>query len=183
MADEDVDDADEAADEEGGGEGEAKSGGGSKKKLFIIIGAAALVLLGGGAAAFFTGLLDPLIGGKSEHAEGTSGESSAPTSPDKVVFHDLPEMIVTLNTGARKSAFLKIRVSLELTQSADVPKVQAVMPRIVDNFQVYLRELRVEDLKGSAGMYRLREELLTRVKAAAHPTRVNAVLFKEMLIQ
>jgi len=182
MADEDVDDADEAADEEGGGEGEAKSGGGSKKKLFIIIGAAALVLLGGGAAAFFTGLLDPLIG-KSEHADASSGDSSAPTSPDKVVFHDLPEMIVTLNTGARKSAFLKIRVSLELTQSADVPKVQAVMPRIVDNFQVYLRELRVEDLKGSAGMYRLREELLTRVKAAAHPTRVNAVLFKEMLIQ
>jgi flagellar protein FliL len=182
MADEDVDDADDAADgEEGSGEGEGKSGG-SKKKLFIIIGAAALVVLGGGAAAFFTGLLDPLIGGKSEQAQ-TGGDSAAPTSPDKVVFHDLPEMIVTLNTGARKSAFLKIRVALELTQSADIPKVQAVMPRIVDNFQVYLRELRVEDLKGSAGMYRLREELLTRVKAAAHPTRVNAVLFKEMLIQ
>jgi flagellar protein FliL len=182
MADDDVDDADDAADgEEGGGGGEGKSG--SKKKLFIIIGAAVLVVLGGGAAAFFTGLLDPLMGGKSEQAQTGSGDSAAPTSPDKVVFHDLPEMIVTLNTGARKSAFLKIRVSLELTQSSDVPKVQAVMPRIVDNFQVYLRELRVEDLKGSAGMYRLREELLTRVKAAAHPTRVNAVLFKEMLIQ
>jgi flagellar FliL protein len=139
-------------------------------------------LLGGGAAAFFTGLLDPLIGGTSEQAEG-SGEATASATPGTVVFHDLPEMIVTLNTGARKSAFLKIRVSLELTQSADVPKVQAVMPRIVDNFQVYLRELRVEDLKGSAGMYRLREELLTRVKAAAHPAKVNAVLFKEMLIQ
>ena len=92
-------------------------------------------------------------------------------------------MIVTLNTGARKAAFLKIRVSLELTRADDVAKVQAVMPRIVDNFQVYLRELRMEDLKGSAGMYRLREELLTRVKAAAHPAKVNAVLFKEMLIQ
>ena len=182
MADEDLDDADEAADgEEGAAEGAAK-GGGSKKKLFIIIGAAALVLLGGGAAAFFTGLLDPLLGGKSEQAEG-SGDEKASATPGTVVFHDLPEMIVTLNTGARKSAFLKIRVSLELTQSSDVPKVQAVMPRIVDNFQVYLRELRVEDLKGSAGMYRLREELLTRVKAAAHPARVNAVLFKEMLIQ
>jgi len=57
------------------------------------------------------------------------------------------------------------------------------MPRIIDNFQVYLRELRIDDLKGSAGMYRLREELLTRVNAAAQPAKINAVLFKEMLIQ
>jgi len=57
------------------------------------------------------------------------------------------------------------------------------MPRIIDNFQVYLRELRLEDLRGSAGMYRLREELLTRVVAAAQPVRVKDVLFKEMLIQ
>lgn len=180
MADEDVDDDDADEGEEGAGGGEGKSGG--KKKLFIMIGAGALVLLGGGAAAYFTGLLDPVLGGgTTETAE--SADPAAPASSDKVVFHDLPEMIVTLNTGARKAAFLKIRVSLELTQTADIPKIQAVMPRIVDNFQVYLRELRVEDLKGSAGMYRLREELLTRVKAAAHPTRVNAVLFKEMLIQ
>ena len=182
MADEDLEDDDAADGEEGGGEGEPKAGG-SKKKLFIIIGAAALVILGGGAAAFFTGLLDPLFGGSSQQsAEGTS-EGGSPAQPGTVVFHDLPEMIVTLNTGARKSAFLKIRVSLELTRTDDVAKVQAVMPRIVDNFQVYLRELRIEDLKGSAGMYRLREELLTRVKAAAHPAKVNAVLFKEMLIQ
>jgi flagellar FliL protein len=57
------------------------------------------------------------------------------------------------------------------------------MPRIMDNFQVYLRELRIEDLKGSAGMYRLREELLVRVNAAAAPAKVRDVLFKEMLVQ
>ena len=179
MADDDFEDADEAE----GGEGEGQSrGGGGKKKLLIIVGAVVLVLLGGGAALYFTGLLDPLLGGGSETAEGAGGgEPQAPTGP--AVFHDLPEMIVTLNTAQRKTAFLKIRVSLELAQSSDVPKVQAVMPRIVDNFQVYLRELRIEDLKGSAGMYRLREELLTRVKAAAAPAKINAVLFKEMLIQ
>ena len=57
------------------------------------------------------------------------------------------------------------------------------MPRIVDNFQVYLRELRLEDLRGSAGLYRLREELLSRVNIAAQPAQVNDVLFKEMLVQ
>jgi flagellar protein FliL len=58
-----------------------------------------------------------------------------------------------------------------------------VLPRIIDNFQVYLRELRVEDLKGSGGMYRLREELLLRVNAAVAPAKINDVLFKEMLVQ
>jgi flagellar FliL protein len=180
MADDDFEDSEGAE-----GEGEA-SAGGSKKKLFIIIGAAALVLVGGGAAAFFTGLLDPILGKKTEQAAATEGEGKgggkdAPSGP--VVFYDIPEMVVTLNTGARKSAFLKIHVALELPNQADVPKLQAVLPRIVDNFQVFLRELRVDDLKGSAGMYRVREELLTRVKAAAAPAKINAVLFKEMLIQ
>jgi len=58
-----------------------------------------------------------------------------------------------------------------------------LLPRIIDNFQVYLRELRVGDLKGSAGIYRLREELLTRVNSAIAPSKVKGVLFKEMLVQ
>jgi flagellar FliL protein len=70
-----------------------------------------------------------------------------------------------------------------LESEEDILRITEIMPRIIDNFQVYLRELRVEDLKGSAGMYRLREELLTRVSAAAHPIRVNDILFKEMLVQ
>jgi len=78
---------------------------------------------------------------------------------------------------------LKIRVSLELSNADDIPRIQSVMPRIMDNFQVYLRELRIEDLKGSVGMYRLREELLARVNAAVAPAKVRDVLFKEMLIQ
>jgi flagellar FliL protein len=183
MADDDFDDADDA---EGGGE-EQSGGGGGKIKLFIIIGAVIVVLLGAGAGIYFSGLLDPFLGAKTEVAEGEgagSGEKQGPKGPaGPSVFFDLPEMIVTLNTAQRKTAFLKIRVALEVARADEIPKIQAVMPRIVDNFQVYLRELRVEDLKGSAGMYRLREELLTRVKAAAAPAKVNAVLFKEMLIQ
>ena len=73
--------------------------------------------------------------------------------------------------------------TLELAAEADIEHLEQVLPRIVDNFQVYLRELRIEDLKGSAGIYRLREELLLRVNAAAYPAEVRDVLFKEMLIQ
>ena len=78
---------------------------------------------------------------------------------------------------------LTITQFLELENKEDVSKVQAVLPRIIDNFQVYLRELRIEDLRGSAGLYRLREELLTRVATAAAPAKVSDVLFKEMLVQ
>lgn len=184
MADDDFEDADDA---EGGGGGEDSGGGGGKKKLFIIIGAVVVVLLGAGAGLYFSGLLDSFLH-KKEAAEGgesaEGGEKQGPKGPaGPSVFFDMPEMIVTMNTAQRKTAFLKIRVALEVNNAQEIPKIQAVMPRIVDNFQVYLRELRVEDLKGSAGMYRLREELLTRVKAAAAPAKINAVLFKEMLIQ
>ena len=103
--------------------------------------------------------------------------------PGQAIFYDLPEMLVNLNTGGRKSSFLKIRISLELENQADIPRIERVMPRIVDNFQTYLRELRIDDLKGSAGMYRLREELLTRVSAASAPAKIKDVLFKEMLVQ
>ena len=74
-------------------------------------------------------------------------------------------------------------MSLELEDPKDIERIESIMPRIIDNFQTHLRELRIEDLKGSAGMYRLREELLARASAAAAPVKVSDVLFKEMLVQ
>jgi flagellar FliL protein len=62
-------------------------------------------------------------------------------------------------------------------------QIQPVMPRITDTFQTYLRELRPTDLDGSAGLYRLKEELTRRVNAAIAPNKVNAVLFKEIVVQ
>lgn len=191
MADDEIDDEDDDVDDEDGeGEGDGEKSKGGSKKLLIIVGLVLFLVIGAGAAVFFTGLLDPLLGGGEETAEGSAGgEASGGEDGENAegggpaVFHDMPEMIVTLNTGGRKQVFLKIRVSLELQSTGDIAKIQALMPRIVDNFQVYLRELRMDDLKGSAGMYRLREELLTRVRAAAHPAKVNGVLFKEMLVQ
>lgn len=115
-------------------------------------------------------------GGEGKSASSGEGAGSA-------VFYDLPEMLVNINTAGRKRNFLKLRVSLELGNEEDINMVENVLPRIVDNFQVYLRELRLEDLQGAAGMYRLREELLTRVNAAVRPAQVKDVLFKEMIVQ
>ena len=45
------------------------------------------------------------------------------------------------------------------------------------------RELRKSDLEGSAGIYRLKEELRRRINVAIFPAQVDAILFKELLVQ
>lgn len=150
------------------------------RRRLLILGAAGLVLIvGTGGVLYYTGIVGKLTGGHK--TETTEAEKAPPAKPS--VFFDLPDLLVNLNSTGRKTSFLKISVSLELEQQEDVPRLAAVMPRIIDNFQVYLRELRVEDLRGSGGIYRLREELLARVNAASAPVHVKDVLFKEMLVQ
>lgn len=181
MADEEDLEDEEPKDEDGDEDDESSDKPGGKRKLLIIIAVVLLLALGGIAAAYFTGLLQPIIEWITGE-EATEGEEKK-VDRENVVFFPLEELIVNLNTGGRKSTFLKIRISLELADGGDISRIESVMPRIMDNFQVYLRELRIEDLKGSAGMYRLREELLTRVNAAAAPAKIQDVLFKEMLVQ
>ncbi len=167
----------------------------SRRRLLMFIAIPIVLIVIVAAAAFLTGMLDGLLGGgkpkdaaASAAAEAPAGDKGGkPGAPGTggTVFYDMPEILVNLSSQGqiRKQNFLKIRVSFELQSALDVPKVEAVMPRIIDNFQVYLRELRVDDLQGSAGMLRLREELLARVNAAVKPAKVNDVLFKEILVQ
>ena len=152
-----------------------------KKKLPIIVGGAVALLALIGAGLYFSGLLDRFIGGEKHVAGEAAKEEKA--KKGEAVYYDLPDMLVNLNTVGKKANFLKLAISLELENSLDVTRLQSVMPRIIDNFQVYLRELRPEDLRGAPGMYRLREELLLRVNAAAAPAKIVDVLFKEMLVQ
>jgi len=140
-------------------------------KLIIIATAAVLVLGGGGTAAFLV-----FSGGKASKA--AAAPVKAPT------FVDVPEVLVNLsNAGTDRTQYLKVKVVLELPDPLIQPQVQAAMPRVMDAFQTFLRELRPSDLDGSAGLYRLKEELTRRVNAAISPHRINAVLFKEIVVQ
>ena len=166
----------EAAAEEGAVEAPKKK---SKKKL-IIIAAVLLLLVGGGVGAKLGGFLDkkPVEGADADNPPAKEKAETAEAG----TFHDLPDILVNLD-GTGKQHFLKVKVSLELANKTDEPAIDKIMPRVTDQFQTYLRELRVEDLKGSAGIYRLRLELLTRVSAAAAPIEVRDVLFRELLVQ
>jgi flagellar FliL protein len=189
MAEDLDEDFEEDVDDGDGGGGRKK---GSKKLLLMVV-LPLLLVVGALAGAYFAGLADPvfkMMGGGGEQSEpapavmteGADGAAGVPVSA--AVFYDLPEMLVDINSaGGRKRTFLKLRVALELARAGDTAQVEAMLPRVIDNFQTYLRELRVEDLQGAEGMYRLREELIVRVNNAVRPAKVNDVLFKEMLIQ
>ena len=167
---------------EDGVEIEVKPRGGlNGKKLILFIVLPLLLLLGGAGASYFLGLFDALLGIEATAEDGAVEHEPVATGPS--VYYELPEMLINLNSTGKKSNFLKITVSLELESADAVHEVEAVLPRVIDSFQVYLRELRIDDLRGSAGLYRLREELLLRVNAAVEPVRVRDVLFKEMLVQ
>jgi flagellar FliL protein len=179
-----AEDLEEDFDEEGEGS-EPQAGESTPVKLpvkkILIIVLPILLLLGAGAGLYFTGVLDSLLG-KGAKTEAPHAEV-APKAVGQAIFMDVPEMLVNLQSAGRKQAFLKIKIALELENPMDEGKIGQVMPRVLDAFQVYLRELRVEDLQGAAGMHLLREELLTRVNVAIKPTKVNDILFKEMLVQ
>jgi len=144
--------------------------------LFIALPAVAVIAIGLGAA-FFLGV----FGGKEEKKDA---HEEARAEAEHAVFFDMPELLVNMTGGGEKQQnFLKLSLSLELPNAEATPKVQAAMPRIIDSAQVFLRELRLDDLQGSAGMLRLREELMRRINAAVAPVEVRDVLFKEIIVQ
>lgn len=173
-----------AAPAEGGGS-EAKPAG-SKKKLIIIV-AAALLLVGGGGGGGYFWWSKKKAAEAAAAGEGHGGEAPGAVVNKKTTFLEMKEMMVNLSgqnlQQVERPRYLKMKVSLELSDPKLVAEVTPLLPRIEDTFQVFTRELRPTDLEGSAGVYRLKEELLRRVNVAIYPSKVEAVLFKEILIQ
>ncbi len=159
------------ADDGGDAGTRTKSG---KRKLIAILSVVVLIA-GGGAGAHFSGLL----GGSDGPAAGEGSASTKSVAPP--VFYPLPEMIVSINTGERKTMFLKLKLSIEVGNAANVSRIDPLLPRVTDTCQVFLRDLRPDDLQGSAGTARLRTELLRRISLALAPIPVNDVLITEIL--
>ena len=193
--DEDIDDVPPDDDGDDDGEGRPKKKG--RKRLIILIAAPLLVIILLVVGAVVMGIR-PFGGGADEEAaaaeeshggeggegggeHGAEGEHSA----GHVGFYELPQMTVNLNTTDGTTSFLRLTVSLELANDTPETRAQldAMLPRVIDNFQVYMRELRLDDLSGSAGLFRLKQELLSRTNRAVDPVKVSDVLFSELLVQ
>ena len=149
----------------------------------IVLGGLLVVLGGGGAAYYFLGGSPAEEHGETAAAEGAHAAPSPDLPPEHAAFFDVPDIVVNIQTADSTPAYLKLAVSLELDSPEARAAIEPVMPRVVDQFQTYLRELRVDDVRGSMGVMRLKEELLRRVNLAAAPTPVRDVLLKEMIVQ
>lgn len=154
-----------------GAEGEAAPA--KKGKLKLVIAAVGfLVILGAGAGGFFF---------MRGHGEEVHAEAPPPKPPS---FVEVPDMMVNLVGGpGERVQYLKVKLVLEVKEEKQVETIKPSLPRVTDLFQTYLRELRPSDLNGSAGLFRLKEELTKRVNAAVAPNQVSAVLFKEIVVQ
>jgi flagellar FliL protein len=146
-----------------------------KGKLKLIIAAVGVVaVLGGGAGWFF---FFRHHGEEQQHAE-----AQKPVKPPS--FIEVPDMMVNLvGQPGERVQYLKVKLTLEVKEEKQVEAIRPTLPRVIDLFQTYLRELRPIDLNGSAGLFRLKEELTRRVNAAVAPNEVSAVLFKEIVVQ
>ncbi|MBB4368586.1 flagellar FliL protein [Bradyrhizobium sp. cir1] len=160
---------------EGGAGAEGAEAAPPRNKLKLIIMAVGLLaILGAGAATWFFFFRH----GDDEH----HAEVAPPPKPP--AFVDVPDIMVNLaGAPGERVQYLKLKIVLELKEEKQVEAIKPTMPRVTDIFQTYVRELRSSDLNGSAGIFRLKEELTKRVNAAVAPIQVSAVLFKEVVIQ
>ncbi len=167
----------------------------TKKKLIIVGGVLALLagayfggfIGGGGSGAAVADAHAPAVDSHGNPIPGDHGDavvaSDAAAAPKTAYFLDLPDITVNLNSADRRATFLKLVIALELGDAAVANTIAEFMPRIQDAFQVMLREVRITDLQGSAGIYRLKEELRRRVNLVIYPASIDGVLFKEILVQ
>lgn len=145
-----------------------------RSKRPLLIGVAIAVVLGAAT------------GGYAFLGRGAHAEADAPVTAKKTVtMLDVREMTVNLmaEPNQDRARFLKFSAALEIGDPKIAAEIRPLLPRVEDVLQVLLRQLRVTDLEGSAGMYRLREELLRRVNLAVYPAKVDAVLFKDFVVQ
>ena len=157
---------------EGAADG-AEAAPAGKGKLKLIIAAVGLIaILGGGAGWFFF---------MRGHGEEAHAEAPPPKPPS---FVEVPDMLVNMvGAPGERVQYLKVKVVLEVKEEKQVEAIKPNLPRVTDLFQTYMRELRPSEINGSAGLFRLKEELTKRVNLALTPQQVNAVLFKEIIVQ
>lgn len=160
--------------QEGAAAEAAEAPSSSKGKLKLIIAAAGfLAIVGGGIGGWMM-----MSGGKGDAKKAEVVATKPPS------YVEVPEIMVNLvSLPGERVQYLKIKVVLEVKEDKQIEAIKPSMPRVTDIFQTYMRELRAGDLNGSAGLFRLKEELTRRVNTAVAPQQVSAVLFKEIVIQ
>jgi flagellar FliL protein len=153
---------------------EAAAAAKAKKRKLLMLASIALAVVGCGVAVgvvFFMG-------------EDKAHEEPQEEAGLEVAVVDVPEFTVNLlsedeNTGH----FMKIKLAVELARKTDVESVNLLLPRLQDDWNTFLRQLRPGDMQGSAALQRLKEGLMRRAIQSLAPVPVKAVYIRELLVQ
>lgn len=161
-----------------GGEGAPAPAKKSPLKLILFIVVPLLVLGSVAAVLFLTHFGRALIGLEKPHKQEITQ-----SLPDHITYYELPEMLINIQSTSKRKPYLRMAVKLEVHEEKIEPKLDLIKPRMIDAIQMYVRELRVDDLEGSAGSQRLKQELLKRINALSGPIKVHDILFGVFVIQ
>ncbi|MBL8670115.1 MAG: flagellar basal body-associated FliL family protein, partial [Alphaproteobacteria bacterium] len=115
--------------------------------LAILIFLLVLIVAGGGGAYWF-GFLDSVA-----PKIGIAPRKALPPDVDTVV--DVPLMIFTLLEQRGRRYQMSIKLEMVMRNDRDAGYAKAHMPRIKDTLNIYLRELRLDDLRDRGGLSRL----------------------------
>jgi len=175
-----------------GGDADGAAPAPKKSKKLILFGAVGAVLLlgGGGGAWMFLGSSKPAAeagaeGGheapakeeaKSEHGGGEEGKEGE-------AFVDVPAMVVNLRSADGSARFLKVHFMLVPGEKATAEQITTKLPLLLDAYQPFLRELRPDDLAGSAAVFRVKEEMLVRAHQVLGDEMVKDVLIQDLIQQ
>jgi flagellar FliL protein len=181
----------EAAPPAEGQEGAPEEGTPKKKlpMMMIIIAAAALVVVGGGGTTAFLLLHKGKPAAakvaeakpkakkkeKGKDAKPEEGMGKVSDGPNGVSYYAFPTVLSDIQGADGHPGQIKVDMTFELANADIADNINDNMPRVKDMLQTFLRELRPEDLNGSEGTFRLREELMRRVNLIIAPEKINTI--------
>lgn len=155
---------------------DAPQAGAARRRKLLIAGVAAAVLVaGGGTGAFLLTRSDA----------ATAVEEHAATAGDDVMNQpvDVPPLLVNLRSPDNAPHFLKVHVMLVPGPKSSADALKKEVPVLLDAYQPFLRELRPEDLSGSAAVFRIKEQLLVRAHETLGEGHVKDVLVQDLIQQ
>ncbi|MPQ95072.1 flagellar basal body-associated protein FliL [Thioclava sp. JE_KL1] len=153
------------------------------KRLVMAAGALAVVaMFCGGFVAF--GGVSALTGGSAAESAG-HGASGAAGADALLDFDDIVVNITeTTADGTPAARYLKIHLALVYPESPDAEaKMAEKKPFIRDTFTGFLRQMTVEDLRGSIGLIKLKAELLKRARAVVGDDTPSEILISDLVVQ
>ncbi len=151
----------------------------SKKPLLIGL----ILALAGAGGGFYAAQSGLLFGNKEEKVtdngnDGYAGEESSPLP--EVAFVPVEQIIISLGRNAANEHLL-FKSQIEVDKGNE-EQVTALMPRIVDVMNSYLRAVDVRVLEDPKALIKLRAQLLRRIRTVAGEDRVRDLLIMEFVL-